>query len=146
MVWMESRAGYAGIVAAGLLAALLASFPARGDDPDRETYLREATDFTEATPWVGTGGAADIQAQRTAFHEQYVANRQAFLGGKNTLDLLLEAERFLTAADRMCCAPNEAAAATHLSVLRNEKVIVQRYESSEGQGWPVRWARTASCR
>ncbi len=26
------------------------------------------------------------------------------------------------------------------------EVIVQRYESSEGQGWPVRWARTASCR
>ncbi len=27
-----------------------------------------------------------------------------------------------------------------------QRVIVQRYESSEGQGWPVRWARTASCR
>ncbi len=29
---------------------------------------------------------------------------------------------------------------------RGKLVIVQRYESSEGQGWPVRWARTASCR
>ncbi len=30
--------------------------------------------------------------------------------------------------------------------LKSAIVIVQRYESSEGQGWPVRWARTGSCR
>ncbi len=33
-----------------------------------------------------------------------------------------------------------------LNGARSFFVIVQRYESSEGQGWPVRWARTGSCR
>jgi hypothetical protein len=112
--------------------------PARGDEPDRQSFDRAETavgkEPTESAPWASTGGTAELRAQRDAFHDQFEANWQECAGGRITPDLWLESERFLLAADQACCAtPKERAAAVRLSLVR-VKIIRSVVQKQFGAG------------
>ena len=111
-----------GVTAA--LAALLVGAPARGDDPDRTADLgAEVVDFRQAVEAHGTGGTPAERAQFQASREQYLARKKEYTQGKATIDLLLEAERFLTQADADCGATRQERVAARRSSLERVKQI-----------------------
>jgi len=117
-----------------IAAVIMLSAVLRGNDPRQAKSLDAVVqDRLLAMMPTGTGGSAAMRAQRAAFWQQFLARKKWFIAGKGTLDVLLEAERFLSDSDGECSAtPRErvAHAQAHSARMREIREIETQRRAS----------------